>query len=173
MVQGILMVTDAEFLAGLQRCKALGALAMVHGENGDAVAEGQRFVFEELGVTGPEGHCLSRPAALEAEATGRAIRLAAHVGTPLYVVHVMSEGALDEVRAGLFFILVLVGCLCVHVAAPLYGVRTASAGAPDGVRLRCRCRFAHAARACQDSERSDEHFMQRVGVTRRAPERPS
>ena len=68
----------------------------VHAENGDAVAEGQQRVFDS-GVTGPEGHALSRPALLEDEATGRAIRLAEFVGTPLYVVHVMSRGAMDEV----------------------------------------------------------------------------
>ncbi len=33
----------------------------------------------------------------QGEATGRAIRLAAHVNTPLYVVHVMSKDALEEV----------------------------------------------------------------------------
>ena len=33
----------------------------------------------------------------QGEATGRAIRLAAHINTPLYVVHVMSKDALDEV----------------------------------------------------------------------------
>jgi hypothetical protein len=71
----------------------------VHAENGDAVAEGQSKVFQS-GVTGPEGHALSRPAVLEAEATGRAIRLAAWVGVPLYVVHVMSAAAADEVRRG-------------------------------------------------------------------------
>lgn len=116
------MVTDTEFLAGLQRCKELGALAMVHGENGDAVAEGQRYVFEELGVTGPEGHCLSRPAILEAEATGRAIRLAAFVGTPLYVVHVMSEGAMNEVRCVYTDIsITLLFCMEAQLAAPQDG----------------------------------------------------
>jgi hypothetical protein len=34
---------------------------------------------------------------LEGEATGRAIKLAKFVNTPLYVVHVMSIDALDEV----------------------------------------------------------------------------
>lgn len=74
----------------------LNTQTQVHAENGDAVAEGQRRVFE-AGVTGPEGHALSRPAVLEAEATGRAIRLAAFVGVPLYVVHVMSAAAAEEV----------------------------------------------------------------------------
>ena len=91
------MVSDEQLLAGLRKCKELGAVAMVHAENGDAVAEGQRFVMEELGMSGPSGHALSRPAALEAEATGRAIKLARFVDTPLYVVHVMSEGAMNEV----------------------------------------------------------------------------
>jgi hypothetical protein len=68
----------------------------VHAENGDAVADGQQRVFDS-GVTGPEGHALSRPAALEGEATGRAIRLAEFVGTPLYVVHVMSRDAMEEI----------------------------------------------------------------------------
>jgi hypothetical protein len=90
------MVTDEQLLAGLRRCRELGALAQVHAENGDAVAEGQRAVFA-AGVTGPEGHALSRPAALEGEATARAIRLAEFAGAPLYVVHVMSADAMEEI----------------------------------------------------------------------------
>jgi dihydroorotase-like cyclic amidohydrolase len=43
---------------------------------------------------------------LEAEATTRAIRLASFVNTPLYVVHVMSIDAMEEIakarKAGLF-----------------------------------------------------------------------
>ena len=68
----------------------------VHAENGEGVADGQQRVFN-AGITGPEGHALSRPATLEGEATGRAIRLAEFVGTPLYVVHVMSRDAMEEV----------------------------------------------------------------------------
>ncbi|KAK9154435.1 hypothetical protein Sjap_001915 [Stephania japonica] len=90
------MISDELFLRGLKKCKSLGALAMVHAENGDAVAEGQKRMME-LGITGPEGHALSRPPELEGEATGRAIRLASFVNTPLYVVHVMSIDALDEI----------------------------------------------------------------------------
>jgi hypothetical protein len=71
-------------------------LPQVHAENGDAVALWQKRIFE-MGVTGPEGHALSRPPSLEGEATGRAIRLAGLANVPLYVVHVMSIDALEEV----------------------------------------------------------------------------
>ena len=96
--KGALMVQDAELLAGMRRCRELGALAMVHAENGDAVEDGRAAVFA-AGITGPEGHGLSRPAAVEEEATGRAVRLAGLVDAPLYVVHVMAAGAAAQVAA--------------------------------------------------------------------------
>lgn len=55
------MVNDELLLQGFKKCKSLGALAMVHAENGDAVEAGQLKMIE-LGITGPEGHPLSRPA---------------------------------------------------------------------------------------------------------------
>lgn len=55
------MINDGLLLQGFKKCKSLGALAMVHAENGDAVYEGQKRMIE-LGITGPEGHALSRPA---------------------------------------------------------------------------------------------------------------
>ncbi|XP_062082269.1 dihydropyrimidinase isoform X1 [Humulus lupulus] len=94
--KGSFMVSDELLLQGFKKCKSLGALAMVHAENGDAVYEGQKRMIE-LGITGPEGHALSRPPVLEGEATARAIRLADFVNTPLYVVHVMSIDAMEEV----------------------------------------------------------------------------
>eukprot|EP00239_Pterosperma_sp_CCMP1384_P005804 CAMPEP_0197857388 /NCGR_PEP_ID=MMETSP1438-20131217/30378_1 /TAXON_ID=1461541 /ORGANISM="Pterosperma sp., Strain CCMP1384" /LENGTH=519 /DNA_ID=CAMNT_0043473199 /DNA_START=113 /DNA_END=1672 /DNA_ORIENTATION=+ len=95
--KGALMVTDEQFIAGMQVCKDEGLVAMVHAENGDAVAVGQKRMID-AGITGPEGHPLSRPAILEGEATGRAIRLANFTGAPLYVVHVMSIDAMEEVE---------------------------------------------------------------------------
>ncbi|XP_062015291.1 dihydropyrimidinase isoform X1 [Rosa rugosa] len=94
--KGSLMISDELLLQGFKKCKSLGALAMVHAENGDAVYEGQKRM-KELGITGPEGHSLSRPPVLEGEATARAIRLASFVNTPLYVVHVMSIDAMEEI----------------------------------------------------------------------------
>ncbi|CAO2837399.1 unnamed protein product [Amaranthus hypochondriacus] len=94
--KGSFMINDELLIEGFKRCKSLGALPMVHAENGDAVFEGQKRMIE-LGITGPEGHALSRPPLLEGEATSRAIRLARFVNTPLYVVHVMSIDAMEEV----------------------------------------------------------------------------
>lgn len=94
--KGSLMINDELLLEGFKKCKSLGALAMVHAENGDAVFEGQKRMIE-LGITGPKGHALSRPPVLEGEATSRAIRLAGFVNTPLYVVHVMSIDAMEEI----------------------------------------------------------------------------
>ncbi|XP_008788489.2 dihydropyrimidinase [Phoenix dactylifera] len=94
--KGSLMVNDELLIQGLKKCKSLGALAMVHAENGDGVAEGQKRMID-LGIRGPEGHALSRPPVLEGEATARAIHLASFVNTPLYVVHVMSIDAMEEI----------------------------------------------------------------------------
>ena len=94
--KGALMVTDEQFVQGLKKCKEIGALVQVHAENGDAVATGQADVIAK-GITGPKGHYMSRPAVLEDEATARAIRLARYVNTPLYIVHVMSKGAAEEI----------------------------------------------------------------------------
>lgn len=94
--KGILQVSDEQLLRGFLRCKELGALPQVHAEHGDAIALAQQMTID-AGITGPEGHAISRPAVLEGEATGRAIKLAAWAGVPLYVVHVMSEDALSEV----------------------------------------------------------------------------
>lgn len=47
-----------------EREKNSGGAAQVHCENGDGVEFGQKKVFES-GITGPEGHYLSRPYYLE------------------------------------------------------------------------------------------------------------
>ena len=53
--KGALMIEDDEMFASFKRCAELGALPMVHAENGDLVAELQEKYFNQ-GITGPEGH---------------------------------------------------------------------------------------------------------------------
>ncbi|MCL5777798.1 dihydropyrimidinase [Limibaculum sp. FT325] len=95
--KGALMVEDDEMFASFQRCKELGALPMVHAENGDIVAELQKKYLAQ-GITGPEGHAYSRPPEVEGEAANRAIMIADAAGTPLYIVHVSCEQAHEAIR---------------------------------------------------------------------------
>nr|XP_045597624.1 dihydropyrimidinase-like isoform X3 [Procambarus clarkii] len=89
---------DGDLLKAFKSCKELGALAQVHAENGDIIKENCRKLLS-MGITGPEGHEMSRPEEVEAEATNRACVLANQVGCPLYVVHVMSKSAADVVSS--------------------------------------------------------------------------
>jgi len=95
--KGALMVEDDEMYASFRRCAALGALPMVHAENGDLVALLQQRYLEQ-GVTGPEGHAYSRPPEVEGEAANRAIVIADAADVPLYVVHVSCEQAHEAIR---------------------------------------------------------------------------
>ena len=95
--KGALMVDDETLFKSFSRCRDLGALPMVHAENGDAVFLLQQQLLNR-GITGPEGHALSRPSHVEGEAANRAIMIAQTVGVPLYVVHVSCKEAHDAVK---------------------------------------------------------------------------
>lgn len=95
--KGALMVNDDELFASFRRCAELGALPMVHAENGDVVAELSARLLAE-GNTGPEAHAYSRPPQVEGEATNRAIMIADMAGVPLYVVHTSCEEAHEAIR---------------------------------------------------------------------------
>ncbi|MEX1180016.1 MAG: dihydropyrimidinase [Cucumibacter sp.] len=95
--KGALMVDDDEMFSSFQRCAELGALPLVHAENGDVVAQLQAKLLA-AGNNGPEAHAYSRPPEVEGEATNRAIMIADMAGVPLYVVHTSSEQAHEAIR---------------------------------------------------------------------------
>ena len=94
--KGAIMVTDEQMLQSFRRCQELGALATVHAENGDLVYFLQQELLKQ-GITGPEGHPLSRPPEVEGEAANRVIRLAQVINTPLYIVHNSCREAVEAI----------------------------------------------------------------------------
>lgn len=94
-----LRLDDAETLEVLEAMAPHGAVLCVHCENGALVNALQRRMLER-GITGPEGHALSRPADVEAEAIGRVLHLAHLAGdAPVNIVHLSTELGLEEIRA--------------------------------------------------------------------------
>lgn len=94
--KGAIMADDEVLYNSFTRALELGAMATVHAENGEMVYQLQQKLLAQ-GMTGPEAHPLSRPPAAEGEAANRAIRLAEVIGVPLYLVHVSTKDALDEI----------------------------------------------------------------------------
>jgi len=95
---GVYMVDDGALYQALCRAGELGSLVALHAENG-RVIETLIAASVSAGRTSPPYHSLSRPPALEGEATSRAITLAALAGTPVYIAHLSSAAALAAVRA--------------------------------------------------------------------------
>ena len=97
--KGVLMVTDDLFFRVLETTRDLGALTMVHCENGWAI---DVLVERALaaGQTDPIYHAYTRPEILEAEATHRSVRLAELAGADVFIVHVTCGMAADEITSG-------------------------------------------------------------------------
>jgi dihydropyrimidinase len=94
--KGTLMVDDETLFRTMEVAAETGALVMVHAENGDAIDVLVRQALAE-GKTEPKYHALTRPPETEGEATNRAIQLARVAGSPLYVVHVSCQEAVEPI----------------------------------------------------------------------------
>jgi dihydropyrimidinase len=96
-----IMCDDETLVNSFKRSLELGAMPTVHAENGELVYLLQAEVAK-MGITGPEGHPLSRPPMVEGEAANRAIAIAEVIGVPVYIVHVScieSAEAIARARA--------------------------------------------------------------------------
>jgi dihydropyrimidinase len=93
----VLMVDDATIFKSLARTAKNGALICMHAENGSVIDVLIARALAE-GKTAPVYHALTRPPRMEAEAVNRAIAMAEIAGAPVYIVHLSSELALDQVR---------------------------------------------------------------------------
>ncbi|XP_022657278.1 dihydropyrimidinase-like isoform X2 [Varroa jacobsoni] len=160
----VLMISDEDLIRGMKQCSRLGALAQVHAENGDIVAEtgeegdtaddkNQKRLLNE-GVSAPEGHLLSRDDEIEAEATNRACVLAHQVNCPLYVAHVMSKSAADVVSRRR------------NLGQVVFGETLGAAIGIDGSEQRHSC-FRHAAAhvmspPINDDPRNREHMINMI-----------
>jgi len=91
-----IMCDDETLVNSFKRSLELGAMPTVHAENGELVFLLQREVAK-MGITGPEGHPLSRPPMVEGEAANRAIAIADVLGVPIYIVHVSCIEAADAI----------------------------------------------------------------------------
>ncbi|HCK19443.1 MAG TPA: dihydropyrimidinase, partial [Thalassospira sp.] len=93
-----LRLRDDEILDTLDAARNTGALVLVHCENEDAI----RFLIgqhEAAGEFSAKSHATTRPIAAEREATHRALSLAEIVDTPIVIVHVSNQQAMEEIES--------------------------------------------------------------------------
>lgn len=93
-----LRLDDAQTLEVLEAIRPFGGILCVHCENGTLVDALQKRVFAS-GITGPEGHPLSRPSACEAEAISRLTYLAELADARINIVHLSTAEGLEAIRA--------------------------------------------------------------------------
>ncbi len=94
--KGAIMADDEILVNSFTKAIELGAIVTCHAENGELVFRLQKKIFEQ-GITGPEGHPLSRPPEVEGEAANRAIRIAEVLGVPIYLVHNSCKQSLEAI----------------------------------------------------------------------------
>ena len=92
-----LMVDDTTIFKAMRQTPNHGALICMHAENGSVIDVIVQQALAE-GKTAPIYHALTRPTQAEAEAVHRAIAMAEMAGVPVYIVHLSSEAALNQVR---------------------------------------------------------------------------
>jgi dihydropyrimidinase len=93
---GVFLVDDATIFKAMTTAGESGGLICMHAENGIVIDEIVRRALAQ-GHTAPKYHALTRPTRMEAEGVHRAIAIAEVAKAPVYIVHLSSSDALEEV----------------------------------------------------------------------------
>lgn len=96
---GVLYVDDGTLYRTFRQAGLNGTRINMHAENGIVIDEIIREAVAD-GKIEPKYHALTRPTRMEAEGVHRAIAIAEVANVPLYIVHLSSADALEEVKRG-------------------------------------------------------------------------
>ena len=93
---GVLYVDDGTIYRAMRKAGENGTVVCMHAENGIVIDEIVKRALAE-GKTEPKYHALTRPTRMEAEGVHRAISIAEVANVPVYIVHLSSSDALEQV----------------------------------------------------------------------------
>ena len=96
---GVFLSDDGAIFRAMRQTAQNGGLILMHAENGvaiDVIANANA----EAGLTDPLYHGISRYPVFEGECVNRVIRFAEAAEVPVYIVHLSSRDALEEVVRG-------------------------------------------------------------------------
>ena len=94
---GVFMVDDRTMFRVMQSAGKAGGLTLIHAENGVVIEE----MIQNLVAAGklePKYHAKSRPPVTEIDGAARAIRVAELADAPVFIVHVSTAGAAEEIK---------------------------------------------------------------------------
>jgi len=93
---GVLYVDDGTIYRAMRQAGENGTVVCMHAENGIVIDEIVKIALAE-GKIEPKYHALTRPTRMEAEGVHRAISIAEVAHVPVYIVHLSSSDALEQV----------------------------------------------------------------------------
>jgi dihydropyrimidinase len=96
---GVFLSDDGAIFSAMRQTAENGGLILMHAENGVAIDIVANANFE-AGNTDPYYHGVSRMPVFEGECVNRVIRFAEAAEVPVYIVHLSSRDALEEVIRG-------------------------------------------------------------------------
>jgi dihydropyrimidinase len=92
----VLMIDQPTVYRVMKAAGELGGLTLVHAENGEAIEERIRILVAE-GKNEPKYHAVSRPPVMQADGVARAVKVAEFAKSPVFIVHVSCEDAMNEI----------------------------------------------------------------------------